>query len=166
ERRGAMIRGVLAGYGVAGDAYRITDTPPDGVGARHAMSQALERAALSPAGIDYINAHGTGTWLNDLSECRAIRAVFADDTERVWVSSTKAAVGHMIAAAGAVEAIVCLEALRTGLLPPTLNLNEPDPECTLRHVRGAAVQAEVRATLTNSFGFGGNNVSLVLTRDE
>jgi 3-oxoacyl-[acyl-carrier-protein] synthase II len=162
RQRGARVLGGILGIATAGDAYRITDTPPEGEGARHAMRQALANAQLQPSDIDYINAHGTGTWLNDISECRAIRAVFEDQVQRIPVSSTKAALGHMIAAAGAVEAIICLEALRTAIIPPTLNLRHADAQCAVRHVYHAE-GGPLRSALSNSFGFGGNNVSVVLT---
>ncbi|MFZ5476212.1 MAG: beta-ketoacyl-[acyl-carrier-protein] synthase family protein [Myxococcota bacterium] len=158
--RGAPILARLSGWGCSCNAWRITDSPPDGRGAAQAMAAALKDAGLAPEDIGYVNAHGTSTPQNDLSESHAIRRVFLDP---VAVSSTKGAMGHLVAACGAVEAILCVLALRDGLLPPTRNLDDPDPDCDLDHVRGAPREAWVRHTLTNAFGFGGSNGSIVVS---
>jgi 3-oxoacyl-[acyl-carrier-protein] synthase II len=159
--RGARIYAEVAGYGQSSDAYHMTLPHPDGRGAMAAMRNALADAELPPEGIDYINAHGTSTPHGDIAESRAIRGVFGADADRVWVSSTKSMTGHMLGAAGAVEAGVCCLAIAQGRVPPTINLSEPDPECTLDYVPNVAREGTIRATLTNSFGFGGTNVSLV-----
>jgi beta-ketoacyl-acyl-carrier-protein synthase II len=160
RRRGARPYAELAGQGDSLSAYRITDSHPSGHGPIEAMRRALADAGLAVGEIDYVNAHGTSTVMNDRSECTAVRAVFG--AEGPWVSSTKSLMGHLIAAAGAVEAIVCALAIRDGVLPESANLAEPDPECALRFVRGGAARRRVRAALSNSFGFGGSNNTLVL----
>lgn len=154
----------LSGYGCSCNAYRITDSPPDGRGAAQAMDAALADAGLSPDAIGYINAHGTSTRMNDSSESRGIQRVFGD--HRPAVSSTKSAMGHLVAACGAVEAVVTAQALRTGWLPATLNLDNPDPECDLDHVALTPRQAPIQHAMTNAFGFGGSNGSLLLSRWE
>jgi 3-oxoacyl-[acyl-carrier-protein] synthase II len=160
--RGAEILAVIGGYGCSSNAWRITDSPPDGRGAAQAMSLALEDANLAPEDVGYINAHGTSTPMNDPSETRGIQRVFGEADP--WVSSTKSMMGHLVAACGAVEAIICAQAIRTGILPPTINLDHPDPHCAMRHVSPAAVEARVDHALTNAFGFGGSNGSLVISR--
>ncbi len=160
--RGAHILGQVAGYGASADAYHVAAPREDGVGAALAMQAALDDAHLSPADIDYINAHGTGTPLNDAIETRAIHAVFGAEAARVPVSSTKPVTGHLLGAAGAVEAILCLCALAEGVIPPTINYAEPDPECDLDYVPNEPRPARLRAAMSNSFGFGGHNASLVL----
>jgi len=162
--RGAVIYGEVAGYGMSGDAHHITLTPPGGEGAQRCMAHALRNAGMQPEQIDYINAHGTSTPPNDRFETQAIKSVFGDDlAHRVPISSTKSMTGHLLGAAGAVEAIVCLMAIRHGVLPPTINYLLPDPECDLDYVPNEARRAEVRSALSNSFGFGGHNASLVFT---
>ena len=160
--RGVEILGAVDGFGCSCNAYRITDSPPDGRGAAQAMLNALADAGLSPDQVGYINAHGTSTAMNDASESRGIRRVFGDHPVRV--SSTKSAMGHLVAACGAVEAIVTLLAVRDGVLPPTINLDNPDPECDLAHVARFAERARVEHALTNAFGFGGSNGSLLVSR--
>lgn len=162
RERGARILGELRGYGCSSNAWRITDSPPDGRGAALAMAAALEDAGLRPADVGYINAHGTSTPQNDRSESAAIERVFGPGGGGVPVSSTKGAMGHLVAACGAVEAILALLATRDGRLPPTLNLEQPDPDCPLNHIRGAAIRHPARVALSNAFGFGGCNASLVL----
>ena len=165
--RGATILAEVAGYGSTADAYRITDIHPEGRGAAQAMRQALDQAGLTPADIDYISAHGTGTRENDSIETKAVKAVFARDGDLSKVppmSSVKSMMGHLIAAAGAVEAITCVLALRDQHLPPTINLTNPDPQCDLDYVANAAREAKVETCLSNSFGFGGQNDTLVLRR--
>lgn len=162
RRRGVHPLAELAGYGGCSDAFRITDEREDGSGCAEAMRRALHDAGTAPEEIDYVNAHGTGTRMNDRTEVDAIRAVFGRDADRIAVSSTKSQVGHMIAAAGAVEAATCVLALRDQILPPTINLEAPDPDCDLDFVPHTPRRASVRAILSNSFGFGGQNACLVL----
>jgi 3-oxoacyl-[acyl-carrier-protein] synthase II len=164
RRRGARIHGELVGYGSTADAYRITDTHPEGRGAASCMQMALDDAGLGPESIDYINAHGTSTDVNDRVETLAIKKVFGERARRVPVSSTKSMMGHLIAAAGATEIIVCLLAIRDGLLPPTINYETPDPDCDLDYVPNAVREARCDRALSNSFGFGGQNISLVVSR--
>ena len=160
--RGARVYAELAGEGNALSSYRITDPHPDGVGPIQAMRAALADAGEPPAAVDYVNAHGTSTAMNDRAECAAIRAVFAGHAERLAVSSTKSQMGHLIAAAGAVEAALCALALHEGIAPASANLREPDPACDLPFVTGEPRRAPLRVALSNSFGFGGANSSLVL----
>ena len=163
EARGVEPLGELTGYGCSCNAYRITDSPPDGRGAAQAMVWALEDAGLSPADIGYINAHGTSTPMNDASETAGIHRAFGESSRTVPVSSTKSMMGHLVAACGAVEAILALLAVREGLLPPTINLDNPDPACDLNHVANVARPATLRHAITNAFGFGGSNGSLVVS---
>lgn len=164
KARGATIYGEVAGYGTTADAYRITDIPPDGHGGIAAMRMAIADAGLTPADIGYVNAHGTSTKVNDRVETTACREVFGERAMQTPVSSTKSMMGHLIAAAGVTEMIVCLMALRDGVLPPTINYETPDPECNLDYVANEARQADVKHVLNNSFGFGGQNVTLCLSR--
>jgi 3-oxoacyl-[acyl-carrier-protein] synthase II len=162
--RGAHAHAELRAYGTSADAHHLTAPHPDGTGAALAMQRALARAELAPEAIDYINAHGTGTPLNDAVETAAIKRVFGPAARRLAVSSTKAAVGHTLGAAGAIEALATILALRDGFLPPTVTLEEPDEACDLDFVPGRSRPAEIRWALSNSYGFGGNNTSLVLGR--
>ncbi len=164
--RGARIYAELAGDGNSLSSYRITDSPPDGDGPIQAMRQALADAGIAPAGIDYINAHGTSTSMNDRSETAAIRAVFGSEVDRVGVSSTKSTMGHLIAAAGAVEGVVCALAIAQGEMPINANWRVADPDCELNLVIGQPRRERVRATLSNSFGFGGSNSCLVMRHPE
>jgi len=166
RRRGARIYAELAGDGNSLSSYRITDSPPDGDGPIQSMRAALADARATPADIDYINAHGTSTPMNDKSESAAIHAVFGTDTQRVAVSSTKSTMGHLIAAAGAVEVVACALAIHHGEIPINANLIDRDPECDLNLIVGAAPQRRVRMTLSNSFGFGGSNSCIVLRGPE
>ena len=159
--RGARIYGEVAGYGASADATHITAPREDGAGAIAAMQRALAEAGLSPQDLDYVNAHGTGTLQNDAIETTAIKQVFGAAAERLAVSSTKPVTGHLLGAAGAVEAIICLLAMREGAIPPTINYAEPDPACDLDYVPNQARPARLRATMSNSFGFGGHNACLV-----
>ncbi|HPL29096.1 MAG TPA: beta-ketoacyl-ACP synthase II, partial [Anaerolineae bacterium] len=160
--RGARIYGEVAGYGASADAYHMAAPREDGAGAVAAMQAALASAGLTPADIDYLNAHGTGTRLNDAIEGHAIRQVFGAEADRVAVSSTKPVTGHLLGAAGAVEAIICLMAMAEGAIPPTVNYAEPDPACGgLDYVPGGPRRATLRAVMSNSFGFGGHNACLV-----
>jgi 3-oxoacyl-[acyl-carrier-protein] synthase II len=160
--RGARIRAELAGYGASADAAHLTLPDPEGAGAQRCMRLALADADLAPPDVDHLNAHATGTPSGDPIEAAAIRAVFGAHAERMPVSATKSLMGHPLAAAGAIEAILCVRALETGWLPPTINLDEPDPACALLHVTPKAQQARVRVALSNSFGFGGTNAAVVL----
>jgi beta-ketoacyl-acyl-carrier-protein synthase II len=166
RRRGARIYAELAGDGNSLSSYRITDSHPSGDGPIQAMRQALRDAGASLAEVDYLNAHGTSTPMNDRSECAAVRAVFGDDFRRVAVSSTKSVMGHLIAAAGAVEAAVCALAIRTGTLPVSANLREIDPDCDVNIVRGEPRRQRVRIALSNSLGFGGSNSCLAFRNPE
>ena len=164
KRRGAKIHGELLGYGSTADAYRITDTHPEGRGASACIRMALADAGIGVDGIDYINAHGTSTDVNDKVETLAIKTVFGERAYKIPVSSTKSMMGHLIAAAGATELIVCLLAIRDGILPPTINYENPDPNCDLDYVPNVARVARCDRALSNSFGFGGQNISLVVGR--
>jgi 3-oxoacyl-[acyl-carrier-protein] synthase II len=161
RKRGAKIYGELVGYGLSGDAYHITAPAEDGNGAYRAMRAALKRAKLNPEDIDYINAHGTSTPLGDEIELGAVKRVFGDAAHKLSMSSTKSAIGHLLGAAGSVEAIFSILAIRDGVVPPTLNLDNPSPGCDLDLVPKQAKERRVRAALSNSFGFGGTNASLV-----
>lgn len=162
--RNAPILAELAGYGTACDAYRVTDEAPDGRGAILAMRRAIEDSGLSPERIDYVNAHGTSTLMNDRVETLAIKAVFEKRAYQIPVSSTKSMIGHTISAAGAIELITCVLALRDQTVPPTINYEFPDPECDLDYVPDRSRPAELEAILSNSFGFGGHNDCLVVRR--
>jgi 3-oxoacyl-[acyl-carrier-protein] synthase II len=164
QARGARIYGELLGYGTTGDAYRVTDMHPEGRSARSAMRMAIADAGIRPEDVDYINAHGTSTDVNDRVETVAIKEVFGEHSKRLPVSSTKSSIGHLIAAAGAIEAIICLMAIRDGMLPPTINYETPDAGLDLDYVPNASRKADVRIALSNSFGFGGQNVSIILAR--
>ena len=161
RRRGAMIYAELTGFGMSADAHHITAPLEDGSGAALCMTNALTDAGLNAADIDYINAHGTSTPLGDKAETLAIRKVFGDAADSVAVSSTKSMTGHLLGAAGGIEALFCVLAIRDGVIPPTINYDDPDPDCDLDYVPNVARQARVRTALSNSFGFGGTNGSLV-----
>ncbi len=164
KKRGAEIWGEVVGYGSTADAYRITDIHPDGRGAIGCMNMAIADARLNPEQIGYVNAHGTSTQVNDRVETRACRQVFGPAAMQVPVSSTKSMMGHLIAAAGATELIVCLLAIRDQILPPTINYETPDPDCDLDYVPNQAREARLDYALNNSFGFGGQNISVVVGR--
>jgi 3-oxoacyl-[acyl-carrier-protein] synthase II len=159
--RGVPILAEVAGYGLSGDAYHMTAPEPDGGGAILCMSEAVRDAGLKPEDIDYINAHGTSTKLNDESEVRAIKAVFGDHARRLPISSTKSMTGHLLGGAGGIEAIYTVLSIKEGMIPPTINYETPDPECDLDFVPNVARKTPVRAAMSNSFGFGGTNASLV-----
>jgi 3-oxoacyl-[acyl-carrier-protein] synthase II len=162
--RGARIHGEIVGYGSTADAFRITDSHEEGRGAIACMKEALEGAGLDPSEVDYINAHGTSTAVNDSIETLAIKRAFGEAAYSVPISSTKSMMGHLIAAAGSVEAIVSLLTIRDGMLPPTINLDHPDPECDLDYIAHEARRKHVDVALSNSFGFGGQNITLILRR--
>ena len=162
RRRGARIYAELAGDGNSLSSYRITDSHPSGDGPIQAMRQALADAGARPEEVDYLNAHGTSTLMNDRSECAAVRAVFGSHAGKIGVSSTKSLMGHLIAGAGAVEAAICALAIHRGVLPVNANLTAPDPECDLDFVRGQPRVRRIRVALSNSFGFGGSNSCLAL----
>jgi 3-oxoacyl-[acyl-carrier-protein] synthase II len=163
-KRGATIYAEIVGYGATGDAYHLTAPAPDGEGAQRAMKRALKDAGLEPKDIQYINAHGTSTPANDFNETRAIKAVFGEHAKTVNVSSTKSATGHMLGAAGAVEAIVSAMVVGTGVIPPTINYHTPEPELDLNYTPNTSVKRDVNAILSNSFGFGGHNTTLAIKR--
>ncbi len=163
KARGARIYGEVTGYGSTADAYRITDIHPEGRGATACMKMAIKDAGLNPEQVGYVNAHGTSTSVNDKVETAAIKAAFGEQARKTPISSIKSMTGHLIAAAGSVEAIACLLAIRDGVLPPTMNYETPDPDCDLDYVPNAARDTKLKHALSNSFGFGGQNVSLVLS---
>ncbi len=164
KRRGAKIYGELSGYGSTADAYRITDTHPEGRGAAKCLELCLAEAGLNPEDVHYINAHGTSTAVNDKVETLAIKRVLGEQARKAPVSSTKSMMGHLIAAAGATELILCLLAIRDNVLPPTINYENPDPDCDLDYIPNAAREARCDHALSNSFGFGGQNVTLAVSR--
>jgi 3-oxoacyl-[acyl-carrier-protein] synthase II len=164
RRRGAHIYAELVGFGMSGDAHHITAPPEDGEGARLAMSNALKDAAINPSEVDYINAHATSTPLGDRAETFAMKRAFGDHAKRLVVSSTKSMTGHLLGAAGVVEAIFSLLAIRDGIVPPTINLHKPDPDCDLDYVPNTARKMKVDVALSNSFGFGGTNGSVIFRR--
>ena len=164
KARGATIFGEVAGYGSTADAFRLTDTHDEGRGAIACIREALADAEANPSDVGYINAHGTSTSVNDSIETLAIRRSFGDSAYKVPISSTKSMMGHLIAAAGSVEAIVCLLAIRDGVVPPTINLDHPGEDCDLDYVPHEARRRKVDVALSNSFGFGGQNIALILRR--
>jgi 3-oxoacyl-[acyl-carrier-protein] synthase II len=164
RRRGARVYAELAGYGASGDAYRLTDSPPDGSGAALAMARALADARIHPEAVDYVNAHGTGTVANDQAEAMAIRRVFGPRVRGLPISSTKPITGHLVTAAGAVECIATALSLARGVIPPTMTCDDLDPDCRLHCVPLTARSKPLAVALSNSFGFGGQNVALVLRR--
>ncbi|MEW6348833.1 MAG: beta-ketoacyl-ACP synthase II [Thermodesulfobacteriota bacterium] len=164
ERRSARVHGEIVGYGCSSDAYHYVMPDPAGEGAYRSMKAALDDSGVSPDQIDYINAHGTSTDLNDKMETLAIKRLFQGHAHKLAISSTKSMTGHLIGAAGAVEAIYCVEAMKRGIVPPTINLEKPDPECDLDYTPNKAVSREIRYALSNSFAFGGQNGSLVFKR--
>jgi 3-oxoacyl-[acyl-carrier-protein] synthase II len=161
-KRGAKIYGEMLGYGATGDAYHLTQPAPEGAGAQASMRMALKSANLSPEKIDYINAHGTSTPFNDMGESFAISKVFGEAANKLNISSTKSMTGHLLGASGGIEFIASILAIRDGIIPPTINYEDPDPECPLNYTPNVAVKRETRYAMSNSFGFGGHNVSLVV----
>jgi 3-oxoacyl-[acyl-carrier-protein] synthase II len=163
-KRGARIYVEIAGYGASGDAYHITAPAPNGEGAARCMKMAINDAGIAPADMGYINAHGTSTKFGDELETMAIKTVFGDHAYKISVSSTKSMTGHLLGAAGGVEAVISVLALDRGILPPTINLENPDPECDLDYIPHTARKAQVDVAMSNSFGFGGTNACLVFRR--
>ena len=163
-KRDVPILAEIAAYGATADSFHVTQPLESGEGAAKAMSVALKKASMAPTDIDYINAHGTSTQLNDAMETRAIKTVFGDYAYRVPISSTKSMLGHLIGCAGAAETLVCILSIRNGIIPPTINYDHPDPDCDLDYVPNVARKAEVNIALSNSFGFGGHNSVLILRR--
>jgi 3-oxoacyl-[acyl-carrier-protein] synthase II len=161
QRRGARIRAEIVGYGANNDAYHVTAPEPDGIGAARCLEMALRDAGMPPEAIDYINAHGTSTPLNDVSETLAIKRVLGEHAYTVAISSNKSMIGHLWGAAGAVEAVFTVLSIHTGFLPPTINLNDPDPQCDLDYVPNQARSIPIKSAVSNSFGFGGTNGVLV-----
>jgi 3-oxoacyl-[acyl-carrier-protein] synthase II len=164
RRRGANIYAELVGFGMSGDAYHITAPPEDGDGARLAMSNALKDASMNPGDVQYINAHATSTPLGDRAETFAMKRAFGDHARKIAISSTKSMTGHLLGAAGVIEAIFSLLAIRDGIVPPTINLHKPDPDCDLDYVPNTARNMKVDVALSNSFGFGGTNGSVIFRR--
>jgi 3-oxoacyl-[acyl-carrier-protein] synthase II len=164
--RGATIRAEILGYGASVDANHLAAPLESGEGARLAMQSALDRAGLDSEEIDYINAHGTATRLNDPSETKAIKTLMGEHAYNITVSSSKSMTGHLLAGAGALEALICVKVLEDGIIPPTINYDTPDPDCDLDYVPNEAREAEVQVAISNSFGFGGHNGCVVLRRYE
>jgi 3-oxoacyl-[acyl-carrier-protein] synthase II len=166
KARGANILAEMVGYGSTADAHHVTEPAPGGAGLVRAMRRALQKAGLRPDQVDYINAHGTSTKPNDSSETKAIKTCFGDHAYRLAVSSTKSMIGHTLGAAGAIEAAICVQTILTGIIPPTINLHHPDPECDLDYVPNEARHARVNVAMSNSMGFGGHNTCLLFKRYE
>ena len=164
KKRGAKIYGEVIGYGATSDAYHITSPCPDGVGAVNAMNRAIKDAGICANDIDYINAHGTSTHLNDSCETMAIKKVMGEDWNNVLVSSTKGNTGHLLGAAGGVEAVICSKALENGIVPPTINYKVPDSECDLNIVQNEIIKKDLNVVMSNSLGFGGHNASIIFRK--
>jgi 3-oxoacyl-[acyl-carrier-protein] synthase II len=164
QKRGARIYAELIGYGMSGDAYHMTDPDPDG--AARCMAKAIKSAGIAPEEISYINAHGTSTGIGDRSETIAIKKALGDSAYKVAVSSTKSMTGHLLGAAGGVEAVICSLTIKNGLIPPTINLDNQDPECDLDYVPNVARPADVNIAMSNSFGFGGHNATIIMKKFE
>jgi 3-oxoacyl-[acyl-carrier-protein] synthase II len=164
KKRDARIYCEIVGYGNTADANHVTAPSPEGEGAARCMKVALRHAGLNPEDISYVNAHGTGTPQGDIAETKAVKSVFGQHARKVAVSATKGATGHMLGAAGAVEMVICSKAIQTGIVPPTINYEVPDPECDLDCVPNTARQMNVENVLNNSFGFGGHNASILAKR--
>ena len=164
KKRGANILGEMIGYGQSGDAYHLTAPAPEGAGAQLAMKAALKDAGLNPTDVDYVNAHGTSTPMNDLNETLAVKAVLGEHAHNIVMSSTKSMTGHLLGAAGAIEAVFLTLILRNGVIPPTINFSEPDPACDLNYAHSGKIERNVDVAISNSFGFGGHNVCLAMRR--
>ncbi|MCX7568456.1 beta-ketoacyl-ACP synthase II [Tumebacillus sp. DT12] len=164
KKRGATILAEVVGYGMSGDAYHITAPAPEGEGAARAMKAALHDAGIEPSAIGYINAHGTSTEFNDFFETQAVKSAFGEHAYKLAMSSTKSMTGHLLGAAGAIEAVACVQALREGILPPTTNLDQPGEGCDLDYVANVARKADVEYVMSNSLGFGGHNASIIIRK--
>ena len=164
KKRGAEILGEIIGYGATADAYHLTSPALDGAGAVEAMSEALKSANINSSEVNYINAHGTSTPFNDKIETLAIKRLFSKEFNDLFVSSSKSMLGHLLGAAGAVEAIITVKALQTGIFPPTINYNTPDPDCNLNYIPNKAIEKNINYALSNAFGFGGHNASLLFKK--
>lgn len=164
KKRGAKIYAEIIGIGLTGDAYHVTAPAPEGEGAYRSMREALREGGIKPEDVDYINAHGTSTLLNDLNETKAIKKLFGEHAYKISISSTKSMTGHLLGAAGALEAIVCILAIKNSVIPPTINLDEPDPECDLNYTPKVAINKNVDYAITNTFGFGGHNSTLLFKK--
>lgn len=164
KKRGAKIYAEIIGAGLTGDAYHVTAPAPEGEGAFRSMREALRDGGIQPEDVDYINAHGTSTILNDLNETKAIKKLFGEHAYKLSISSTKSMTGHLLGATGALESIVCILAIQNSIIPPTINLDEPDPECDLNYTPKVAVEKNVDYALTNTFGFGGHNSTLLFKK--
>jgi 3-oxoacyl-[acyl-carrier-protein] synthase II len=162
QRRGVAPLGEFRGYGATSDAHHLTEPNPTGQSAATAILQALRAAGLDPSEVDYLNAHGTSTPMNDSQETKAIKVALGEDAYRVPISSTKSMTGHLLGAAGVVEAVVCVQAIREGVIPPTINYENADPDCDLDYVPNQARRVAVRTAMSNSFGFGGHNATIIL----
>jgi 3-oxoacyl-[acyl-carrier-protein] synthase II len=162
--RGAELLAEVTGYGFSGDAFHLTAPAPEGAGAVRSMSEALRSSGIKAGDVDYLNAHGTSTELNDKNETMAIKTVFGDHVNNLAISSTKSMTGHMLGAAGAMEAFVCMKALQTGIVPPTINYENPDPDCDLNYTPNVAVKKDLSYAMSNTFGFGGHNATLALRK--
>jgi 3-oxoacyl-[acyl-carrier-protein] synthase II len=164
QKRGAHIYAELVGYGLTADAHHMTAPAPEGEGAARAMRMALKDAGLQPSDVDYINAHGTSTPMNDKLETQAVKAVFGDHARKVPMSSTKSMTGHLLGAAGGIEAVATVLTIDKGLMPPTINLENPDPDCDLDYIPNVARKGDVTVAMSNNMGFGGHNASLVFKK--
>ena len=164
KKRGSTILAEIIGYGITNDAYHITQPHNEGVGATSAINLALKDGGINKDEVNYINAHGTSTYYNDMIETKAIKQVFGSDAKNLLVSSTKSMTGHMLGATGAIEAITCIYAMNNGIIPPTINYETPDPECDLNYVPNKSIESDLNITISNSFGFGGHNSVLALKK--
>ena len=164
KRRGAAILAEMVGYGATGDAYHITSPAPGGEGAARAIQMAMDNAGINPEDVDYVNAHGTSTTLNDLYETQALKTVFGDKISGVAVSSTKGSTGHALGAAGGLETIICALSIRNGIVPPTINYETPDPECDLDYTPNTAREKVIDVAINTNLGFGGHNGALILKK--
>ena len=164
KKRDANIIGEIIGYGITNDAFHITQPDNESIGASNAINMALNDASIDTFDVGYINAHGTSTYFNDMLETQAIKKIFGNDAKNVSISSTKSMTGHLLGAAGAIEAITCINALRSGIIPPTINYNNPDPECDLDYTPNESINKDINISMSNSFGFGGHNSVVIFKK--
>ena len=164
KKRDANIIGEIIGYGITNDAFHITQPDNESIGASNAINMALNDASIDTFDVGYINAHGTSTYFNDMLETQAIKKIFGNDAKNVSISSTKSMTGHLLGAAGAIEAITCINALRSGIVPPTINYNNPDPECDLDYTPNESINKDINISMSNSFGFGGHNSVVIFKK--